>query len=112
MVASKCWMPAMIRAGTVLNSSVVSGNGKSEMTKNPPGFKAWWMLAVDFSMSRHSCMDMLFTTAEMSEDVERFFTDHPAPAAERSIRQSLERIQINIAWLNRNRTELAARFGE
>ena len=55
---------------------------------------------------------MLFTTAEMSEDVERFFTDHPAPAAERSIRQSLERIQINIAWLNRNRTELAARFGE
>ena len=42
----------------------------------------------------------------MREDVERFFTDHPTPAAERTIRQSLERIRINIAWLERNRAEL------
>ena len=37
----------------------------------------------------------------------------PAPtgtAAERTIRQSLERIRINIAWLERNRAELAAHF--
>jgi puromycin-sensitive aminopeptidase len=63
-----------------------------------------------FGLMRLVSMVSGFTTPEMSEDVERFFTDHPAPAAERSIRQSLERIQINIAWLDRNRTELAARF--
>ena len=51
-----------------------------------------------------------FTTTEEREDVERFFQDHPAPAAERSIRQSLERIQINTAWLERNRDELAKWF--
>ena len=49
-----------------------------------------------------------FTTEEKREDIERFFRDHPAPAAERTIRQSLERIGINVAWLDRNRDELAA----
>ena len=48
-----------------------------------------------------------FTTEERREDVERFFADHPTPAAERSIRQSLERIRLNIAWLDRNRDDLA-----
>ena len=51
-----------------------------------------------------------FTTPEMREDVERFFADHPTPAAERTIRQSLERIRINIALLERNRAELAAHY--
>ncbi len=51
-----------------------------------------------------------FTTEEMREDVERFFSNHPAPGAERSVRQSLERIGTNIAWLSRNRDELAKWF--
>ena len=51
-----------------------------------------------------------FTSEEKRQDVEKFFADHPAPAAERSIRQALERISLNIAWLDRNRSELAARF--
>ena len=51
-----------------------------------------------------------FTTEERREDVERFFRDHPAPAAERTIQQSLERIRINIAWLERNRDELNRRL--
>ncbi len=51
-----------------------------------------------------------FTSEEKRQDVERFFADHPAPAAERSIRQALERISLNIAWLARNRSELAAWF--
>ncbi|MDA0770603.1 MAG: hypothetical protein BZY79_05690 [SAR202 cluster bacterium Casp-Chloro-G4] len=51
-----------------------------------------------------------FTTMEMREDVERFFTDHPAPGAERTIRQSLERIQLNSAWLQRNRHDLSNWF--
>ena len=51
-----------------------------------------------------------FTSLEMREDVERFFADNPAKGAERTIRQSLERIQLNNAWLQRNRDELAAWF--
>ena len=51
-----------------------------------------------------------FTTEEKRSDVEEFFADHPAPAAERSIRQSLERIRLNIAWLGRNRSDLADWF--
>jgi puromycin-sensitive aminopeptidase len=49
-----------------------------------------------------------FASQEKRDDVERFFRDHPAPAAERTVRQSLERISINAAWLERNRDELSA----
>jgi puromycin-sensitive aminopeptidase len=49
-----------------------------------------------------------FTSEEQLQDVESFFTDHPAPAAERTIRQSLERIRLNIRWLERNREEVAS----
>ncbi|PKB80163.1 MAG: hypothetical protein BZY88_09580 [SAR202 cluster bacterium Io17-Chloro-G9] len=52
-----------------------------------------------------------FTDADHLDDVETFFKDHPAPAAERTIRQALERIRLHIAWLERNRTELAGWFG-
>ena len=52
-----------------------------------------------------------FTTREKLEDVETFFAEHPTPAAERTIRQSLERIRLNIAWLDRNRKDLGRRFG-
>ena len=52
-----------------------------------------------------------FTDAQHLEDVENFFKDHPAPAAERTIRQALERIRLHIAWLERNRAQLAGWFG-
>ena len=51
-----------------------------------------------------------FTDEARLADVESFFQEHPAPAAERTIRQALERIRLNIKWLERNRTELAAWF--
>ena len=51
-----------------------------------------------------------FTKAERLEEVERFFADHPTPAAERTIRQCTEKIRLNIAWLERNRAGLAARL--
>ncbi len=47
-----------------------------------------------------------FTTQERLEDVRSFFKEHPAPAAERSVRQSLERIRLNSAWLDHNREHL------
>ncbi|PKB73275.1 MAG: hypothetical protein BZY75_02675 [SAR202 cluster bacterium Io17-Chloro-G7] len=48
-----------------------------------------------------------FSTADKLADVESFFTENPAPAAERTIRQALERIRLNIRWLERNREEVA-----
>ena len=48
-----------------------------------------------------------FTTQEKLEDVERFFTDNPVPAADRTIRQALEAIRLNVAWLEKNRAPLA-----
>ncbi len=40
-----------------------------------------------------------FTTLEHAADVESFFAEHPAPGAQRTIQQSLERIRINARWL-------------
>jgi puromycin-sensitive aminopeptidase len=47
-----------------------------------------------------------FTTTERAEEVEAFFQTHPAPSAERTIKQSVERIRLNVRWLERNRREL------
>jgi len=47
-----------------------------------------------------------FTTQEKLEDVEKFFTDNPVPAADRTIRQALEAIRLNVAWLEKNRGPL------
>ena len=52
-----------------------------------------------------------FVAAEKAAEVEAFFREHPAPAAERTIRQALERIRLNGKWLELNRAELAGRFG-
>ena len=52
-----------------------------------------------------------FTSEAQRDDVETFFQEHQAPAAERTIRQSLERIRLNASWLERNRSELAQWFG-
>jgi len=45
----------------------------------------------------------IFSTSEDAEDVEKFFKEHPAPAAQRSLQQGLESIRINTAWLERDR---------
>ena len=47
-----------------------------------------------------------FSEAGKLADVEAFFGEHPAPAAERTIRQALERMRLNIKWLERNRSEV------
>ena len=63
-----------------------------------------------FAIMRLVGIASAFTTLEMHDDVERFFTDNPAPGAARTISQSLERIRLNAAWLDRNRDELAGWF--
>ena len=52
-----------------------------------------------------------FTRQEERNEVEAFFKEHPAPAATRTIQQSLERIGLNIRWLERNRADLAEWLG-
>ena len=63
-----------------------------------------------FAIMRLVGIASAFNTLEMRDDVERFFTDNAAPGAERTVRQALERIRLNAAWLARNRDELADWF--
>ena len=51
-----------------------------------------------------------FNSQEKADDVDSFFSEHPAPAAERTIRQAMERVRLNIKWLEQNRQELTAWF--
>ena len=51
-----------------------------------------------------------FSTPERFRDVKTFFESNPAPAAERTIQQSLEQITLNIAWLEQNRLPLTKWF--
>jgi puromycin-sensitive aminopeptidase len=53
-----------------------------------------------------------FASADKLTDVESFFQGHPAPAAERTIRQSLERIRLNVKWLGQNQADLAGWFSQ
>ena len=63
-----------------------------------------------FAIMRLVGIASAFTTLDMHDDVQRFFADNPAPGAARTISQSLERIRLNAAWLDRNRDELANWF--
>lgn len=63
-----------------------------------------------FGLMRLVAITNSFTTNEKRDDVAGFFENHPTPAAERTIRQALERIALNVAWLDRNRRELADHF--
>jgi puromycin-sensitive aminopeptidase len=43
-----------------------------------------------------------FTSMERHDEVQRFFEEHPTPSAARTILQSLERIRLNVRWLELN----------
>ena len=64
-----------------------------------------------FGLMRLVAITNAFTSNEKRDDVAAFFEAHPTPAAERTIRQALERIALNVAWLERNRGELGRHFG-
>ena len=64
-----------------------------------------------FGLMRLVAITNSFTSNEKRDDVAAFFEEHPTPAAERTIRQALERIALNVAWLDRNREELGRYFG-
>ncbi|KAK3096131.1 hypothetical protein FSP39_023548 [Pinctada imbricata] len=47
-----------------------------------------------------------FITDERAKEIEKFFAAHPAPAAERTIQQSVENIRLNEKWMNENATRV------
>ncbi len=51
-----------------------------------------------------------FTTREKLDEVREFYETHPAPAAERSVRQTIEGLELNVAWVERNKDDVAAWF--
>ena len=59
-----------------------------------------------FAIMRLVSISGVFTTERKREEVREFFDTHPVPSAERTIRQVLERMSNNIAWLDKNRDDL------
>jgi puromycin-sensitive aminopeptidase len=53
-----------------------------------------------------------FTTEEKAKEVEAFFAVHKAPAAERAVRQSVEKIHSNARWLATDREAMDKWFAE
>ena len=60
-----------------------------------------------FAMMRLVQIAGRFTTPDQLKDVETFFKEHPTPSASRTVEQSLERISLNIKWLENNRDSMA-----
>ncbi len=88
---------------------------------NPHGRELAWQFLKDnwyefdrrygeggFAIMRLVSVASVFTTPAKREEVRDFFDTHPVPSAERTIRQVLERMSNNIAWLDRNRDDLNA----
>ena len=59
-----------------------------------------------FAIMRLVSIAGVFTTPEKRAEVREFFNTHPVPSAERTIRQVLERMSNNIAWMDKNRDDL------
>ena len=60
-----------------------------------------------FALTRLASITRGFASQDALADVERFWAAHPTPAADLAIKQSLEQVRLNIAWLERNRDDLA-----
>jgi len=61
---------------------------------------------ISFMLSRLVEMTAGFDTAERKQYIENFFAAHPVPAATMALQRALEQIDINIAWLERNREQV------
>lgn len=63
-----------------------------------------------FLIRRLAQIPEAFTTPDRARDFEAFFKAHRAPEVRRTVKQSLEKIRVNAAWLKRNGEDLAAWF--
>ena len=46
-----------------------------------------------------------FTTQDQLDDVRQFYGSHPVSAAERSVRQVIEGVELNVSWLAKNKED-------
>ena len=51
-----------------------------------------------------------FASANRAREIEAFFKSHPSPGVRRTVKQVMEKIRVNAAWLRRNDKALAAWF--
>ena len=65
-----------------------------------------------FGLMRLVSITKRFSTQNEYDDVMQFFKNNPVPAAERTVRQSLEKIKINVAWLDKNIKEIKKLLGD
>jgi len=65
-----------------------------------------------FGLMRLVSLTKRFSTESEYNDVMQFFKSNPVPAADRTVRQSLEKIKINVAWLDKNSKEIKEFLGD
>lgn len=53
-----------------------------------------------------------FSTEQKAKEVEEFFAAHKAPAAERAVKQSVEKILSNTRWLSADSAAISKWFAE
>ena len=53
-----------------------------------------------------------FASADRAREIEAFFKGHPSPGVRRTVKQVMEKIRVNAAWLRRNDKDLASWFRE
>lgn len=59
-----------------------------------------------FQISRISSALQVFTTNEKADEVEKFFATHEHPAAERAVKQTIEKIRSKAQWLSRDEASI------
>ncbi|MEW6440418.1 MAG: M1 family metallopeptidase [bacterium] len=90
----------------------------ASVASNPGGMEAAWHFLMDrwsellerygnggFMLARLvAATTQNFVTVDKAEEIRSFFQTHPAPAADRTVRQSIERVRSNHLWLERERS--------
>ena len=65
-----------------------------------------------FAIMRLVAMTGNFISSRKADDVKAFFENNPTPSAARTIKQSIERINLNAAWLDRYDNDLQRWFSK
>lgn len=65
-----------------------------------------------FAIMRLVAMTGNFISSREADDVKTFFNNNPTPSAARTVKQSIERINLNVAWLDRYDNDLQRWFSK
>jgi len=99
---------------TVFVLESISGNSKGRdmcwefVKKNWPELEKRY--SGGFLLNRLVKSTANFASEERAKEVEKFFEEHKAPAAERAVKQAIEGIRLNAEWLARDGADLEKWF--